>query len=45
MHRIEAGLFIPGHGDPVSDGVVVLDGSSISSPARPAWPRRPPGRR
>ena len=30
MHRIEAGLLIPGHGDPVSDGVVVLDGPSIS---------------
>ena len=29
MHRIEAGLLIPGHGDPVSDGVVVLDGPSI----------------
>ena len=29
MHRIEAGRLIPGHGDPVSDGVVVLDGSSI----------------
>ena len=29
MHRIEAGLLIPGHGDPVRDGVVVLDGPSI----------------
>ena len=29
MHRIEAGLLIPGHGGPVSDGVVVLDGPSI----------------
>src|SRR5215475_6581953 len=29
MHRIEAGLLIPGQGGPVSDGVVVLDGPSI----------------
>jgi imidazolonepropionase-like amidohydrolase len=29
MHRIEAGLLVPGHGDPVSDGVVVLDGPLI----------------
>ena len=29
MHRIEAGRLIPGHGDPVSGGVVVLDGPSI----------------
>ena len=29
MHRIEAGRLIPGHGGPVSDGVVVLDGPSI----------------
>jgi imidazolonepropionase-like amidohydrolase len=29
MHRIEAGLLIPGHGGPVSNGVVVLDGPSI----------------
>ena len=27
MHRIEAELLIPGHGGPVSDGVVVLDGT------------------
>jgi hypothetical protein len=26
MHRIEAGLLIPGHGGPVSDGMIVLDG-------------------
>ena len=30
MHRIEAELLIPGHGGPVRDGVVVLDGSRIS---------------
>ena len=29
MHRIEAGLLIPGHGAPVRDGVVLLDGSRI----------------
>ena len=30
MHRIEAGLLIPGHGGPVHDGVVVPDGPVIS---------------
>src|SRR5437660_5561390 len=30
MHRIEAGLLIPGRGGPVPDGVLVLDGPSIS---------------
>jgi imidazolonepropionase-like amidohydrolase len=30
MHRIEAELLIPGHGGPIRDGVVVLDGSRIS---------------
>jgi len=30
MHRIEADLLIPGRGEPVSDGVVVLDGDRIS---------------
>ena len=29
MHRIEADLLIPGRGEPVSDGVVVLDGDRI----------------
>ena len=29
MHRIEAGVLIPGHGGPIRDGVVVLDGSRI----------------
>jgi imidazolonepropionase-like amidohydrolase len=30
MHRIEADLLIPGRGEPVADGVVVLDGDRIS---------------
>jgi imidazolonepropionase-like amidohydrolase len=30
MHRIEADLLIPGRGDPVRGGVVLLDGSRIS---------------
>jgi imidazolonepropionase-like amidohydrolase len=30
MHRIEADLLIPGRGEPVRDGVVVLDGSQVS---------------
>jgi imidazolonepropionase-like amidohydrolase len=30
MHRIEAELLIPGHGAPVTDGVVLLDGAEIS---------------
>jgi imidazolonepropionase-like amidohydrolase len=40
MHRIEAGRLIPGHGGPVSDGVVVLDGPSIgyAGPAGQAPP-------
>ena len=29
MYRIEAELLIPGHGQPVRDGVVVLDGARI----------------
>src|ERR1700678_2379595 len=29
MHRIEAELLIPGRGEPVRDGVVVLDGARI----------------
>lgn len=43
MERIEAGLLIPGRGTPVRDGVVVLDGKTISyagpaaqAPATPA---------
>ena len=40
MHRIEAELLIPGHGGPVRDGVVVLDGSRIgyAGPAGAAPP-------
>ena len=30
MHRIEAGLLLPGRGGPVHDGVVVMDGATIS---------------
>jgi imidazolonepropionase-like amidohydrolase len=30
MYRIEAELLIPGHGAPVTDGVVLLDGAEIS---------------
>ena len=30
MERITADLLIPGRGDPVPDGVVVLDGGRIS---------------
>ena len=42
MHRIEAGLLIPGRGGPVRDGVVVLDGPRISyaGPAGVAPPAR-----
>jgi hypothetical protein len=29
MHRIEADLLVPGRGEPVSNGVVVLDGDRI----------------
>jgi imidazolonepropionase-like amidohydrolase len=38
MHRIEAELLIPGKGDPVRGGVVLLDGSRIgyAGPARAA---------
>jgi imidazolonepropionase-like amidohydrolase len=43
MERIEAQLLIPGHGEPVSDGVVIIDDSVISyagpagqAPATPA---------
>ncbi len=30
MHRIDAELLIPGSGDPIHDGVVVLDDARIS---------------
>jgi imidazolonepropionase-like amidohydrolase len=40
MHRIEAELLIPGHGEPVRGGVVVLDGARIgyAGPAGTAPP-------
>ncbi len=42
MHRIEAELLIPGRGEPVRDGVVVLDGARIAyagpAPTAPASP-------
>jgi imidazolonepropionase-like amidohydrolase len=42
MERIQARLLIPGSGDPIPDGVVVLDGSQISyagpAAAAPATP-------
>ena len=40
MHRIEAELLIPGHGEPVRGGVVVLDGRRIgyAGPAGTAPP-------
>jgi imidazolonepropionase-like amidohydrolase len=30
MERITADVLIPGHGDPVTDGVVILDGDTVS---------------
>ena len=46
MHRIEADLLIPGRGEPVGDGVVVLDGDKVSyaGPAGGA-PQTPQARR
>jgi imidazolonepropionase-like amidohydrolase len=40
MDRIEAALLIPGHGEPVRDGVVILDGTRIgyAGPASAAPP-------
>ena len=51
MERIEAGLLIPGGGEPVSDGAVIIDHSVISyagpagrAPATPTCtPTRCPG--
>jgi imidazolonepropionase-like amidohydrolase len=45
MHRIEADLLIPGHGDPVRGGVVVLDGSRISYAGLAATAPGSPGAR
>ena len=42
MHRIEAELLIPGRGEPVRDGVVVLDGARIGY-AGPAATAPAPG--
>jgi imidazolonepropionase-like amidohydrolase len=45
MHRIEAELLIPGHGDPVRNGVLLFDGPRISyagpAAAAPATPGVP----
>jgi len=42
MERIEAELLIPGRGEPVSEGVVIIDNASISyagpASAAPATP-------
>ena len=43
MHRIEAGLLIPGYGDPVRDGVVLLDGAEIGYAGRAAVAPPTPG--
>jgi len=47
MHRIEADLLIPGRGEPVTDGVVVLDGDRITyaGPAAGAPPTPQASRR
>ncbi|HUL28350.1 MAG TPA: amidohydrolase family protein [Streptosporangiaceae bacterium] len=45
MHRIEAGLLIPGQGEPVSDGVVVLDGDRISYAGPASGAPQTPGAR
>ena len=45
MERIEAELLIPGWGEPVSDGVVIIDDTAISyagpASAAPATPGAP----
>jgi imidazolonepropionase-like amidohydrolase len=43
MHRIEAQLLIPGRGDPVPGGVVLLDGSRISYAGPAALAPQTPG--
>jgi imidazolonepropionase-like amidohydrolase len=43
MHRIEAELLIPGLGDPVPDGVVLLDGARISYAGPAATAPETPG--
>ena len=41
MQKIEAELLVPGHGEPVRDGVVVLDGARIDC-ARARGAQAPP---
>jgi imidazolonepropionase-like amidohydrolase len=43
MHRIEAELLIPGRGEPVRGGVVVLDGSRIGYAGPPGMAPETPG--
>jgi imidazolonepropionase-like amidohydrolase len=43
MHRIEAELLIPGRGDPVRGGVILMDGSRISYAGPAATAPRTPG--
>ena len=45
MERIEAGLLIPGRGEPVRDGVVVFDGTAISYAGPAATAPATPGAR
>ncbi len=43
MHKIQAQLLIPGGGDPIADGVVVLDGTRISYAGTAAGAPQTPG--
>ena len=43
MYRIEAELLIPGHDDPIRDGVVLLDGAEIGYAGRAAVAPPTPG--
>jgi imidazolonepropionase-like amidohydrolase len=43
MHRIEAELLIPGRGDPIPDGVVLLDGPGIGYAGQAAMAPQTPG--
>jgi imidazolonepropionase-like amidohydrolase len=45
MHRIEAGLLIPGDGEPVSDAVLIADGGTISYAGPAAGAPGTPGAR
>src|SRR5436309_11388071 len=42
MERIEADLLIPGRGEPIRNGCVVLDGSTTALPGLFEEPRKPP---